>query len=114
MAKLSKSPAEKPRDIKRVDIDEYKRLGEERRELNRQAAALEKREKALERDITAYVLEKAGKVRSLDRCGHRLSVEEVAGTVSWQSEFEKLRGQAEVERLKAAAPKRDKLRVVEL
>jgi hypothetical protein len=34
--------------------------------------------------------------------------------VSWQSEFEKLQGQAEVERLKAAAPKRDKLEVIQL
>lgn len=114
MAKLSKTPAEKPRAIMRVDIDEYKRLQAERRELERQAAALGRQEKALAADITAYILDKAGKTRSVDRCGHRLSLLEVAGSVSWQSEFAKLQGQAEVERLKREAPTRDKLEVVEL
>lgn len=99
------------RNIGSKDIGRLLELQRERAEIESTARRLKRQEDELAAEIMAYVADKAGKVRTLDRCGYRLSIVAKPGSVSWQSELQTLVGAARIEELKAAAPARDKLQV---
>lgn len=109
--KLSKT-ATKPRTIMRKDLDQYVEIRDKRLALEREAAALGRTEQILKEDIKAYVAATAkGKTRSIERCGHRLSLIERPGSPSWLREFTRVAGQDEVDRLRREAPPYEQLQV---
>lgn len=108
--KLSKSP-DPPAKCGRKEIERYLALRQERLDLESQARSNATEERELAAQIMRYAIANGGKARSLTRCGHRLSVIEKPGSVAWQSEFRKVVGAEEVQRLKDAAPPRDVLQV---
>jgi hypothetical protein len=107
----TKTTAAKPT---RAEFEEYCETRERRLELNREAATLERREKAIAEKIQAYAIAAGGKNRTVISCGHRASVLSKPGSVSWLDQFTALRGVDEVNRLKSEAPPRDYLEVAKV
>ena len=109
-----KAPAP-PRLIQRKDIEQFLETCDHARKLESQARNLRDMARMLERDIKAYVdANKEGPVRSINRSGYRLSIQQVSGTVSWMNEFVRVCGENEAQALRDAAPPREKLQVEEI
>lgn len=85
---------------------EWEALDEQRRELNRQSAALGKRQSALA-DHFLIALSKAGK-KSIKRGNFTIGIELVKRAIGWKAEFVKRHGPLEAEEIAAAAPDREK------
>lgn len=81
-------------------VEDYLRIQEERRELERKARQLAKEEKAMEREMMELV-ELMG---PYEECGFRVSIGEKPGRVAWKQEFVKRLGEAEAARVQAECP----------
>lgn len=107
-----KPPA--PKKPTRKDFDEYCQTREARLQHDRESAALARREKELTEAFKAYAIAEGGRQRTVECCGHRVSVTSVPGAVPWLAEFTKLAGQDAVNELKKNAPLRDSVKVEKL
>ncbi|MGC4004663.1 MAG: hypothetical protein QM811_16715 [Pirellulales bacterium] len=93
------------------EIQKYLGLDEQRKQLNRESAALKKQADAIEADIEKFIRANGGKELSVTRSGYRLAILTAAGSVAWKDEFVKLAGNERAEELRAAAPPREFLSV---
>ncbi len=106
---LSKPPAPAPKKPTRAQFESWLQLDEERKRLNREAAAVSKQQDGVGEAIMAYAIDAGGKERTVTCCGHRASVLSERKSPYWLGEFTKLAGQAKVEELREQQPMRDKL-----
>lgn len=97
--------------ILKADIEQFLALHEERKELNRRAAALGKEADALEEIFAEHVREDGGKDRSLLTCGYVLSLADKPGQVQWKPAFVEVAGHDAAEALIQAAPTREVLSI---
>jgi len=91
------------------ELEAYFRLDQQRLALNRRAKDIEKVQAALEQKFLEYVREEGGPERATTRCGYRLAIINKPGSVSWVTEFLRVAGEKEAERLRAAAPPKEVL-----
>lgn len=111
---LSKPAPAAPKKPSRAQFEQYCALDEERKRLNREAAAISRTQDELGATITAYAIHAGGKERTVQCCGHRASVTSEPKSPYWLGEFTKLAGQAAVDKLRSEQPLRDKLSVEKL
>src|SRR5262245_20551523 len=95
---------EKAPHVTRADIEEFLRLEEERKSLNRQAADLERQAAPLKTKLSQFVELEAGKSKSIERSGYVLAFKTRAGRVEWKSEFIAVAGTEAAERLVRDCP----------
>lgn len=115
---LRKPPAAKTTapKLSRTDLDllirQRQELNERRLALDRESAGLGKQVSDIDKQLLAIVdAEAVGPDRSITLKCWRLSIVQVAASVSWLSEFTKRCGQELVNELKAACGTRDKLSI---
>lgn len=115
MTATLRKPDVAPRKRSRTEWDELLRereqLNVERKRLGREADALAKRVGEMDREFAALVDAEAprGGDRSITLRHWRLSIVQVARSVSWLSEFTQRLGQELVDQLKSEAGTRDQL-----
>lgn len=90
--------------IKRERIEEYLRLEEERKSLERQARALGAQADLIEIEFVDLVREHGGKARELQSCGYRLCLRDKRGQPAWKTEFVARLGSEAAEEVNQAAP----------
>jgi hypothetical protein len=116
---LSKPKEAAPKKPSRKEFDEYCATRERRKELEREAATLKKREDELAVAISDYAIHAGGKTRTVECCGHRASIASVAAaavSVAWRvvAAYRSLAGQAAYAKIKSETPERDVLTVEKL
>lgn len=87
-------------------VEEYLALQEKRRDLNRQADALEREEKVIAAELVALVESDGGKARVVTKGSHKISLVEKPGSVRWKDEFIRVAGADEATALQANCPPR--------
>jgi hypothetical protein len=108
MSKKQAAAAEKP---KRAELEQYLQMEEQRRNLSREADALERAAKPLKEKFKAYAEAEGGKARRVEVCGHVLAIVTKNGQVKWKDEFSRVAGPIETARIAAAPPQVDSLTV---
>jgi hypothetical protein len=98
-------------NLTKADIEAYLALHEERLSLQRQARDKEREAEELEQKIWAWVDAKGGDARSCERSGFVLAIKTRAGSVQWKTEFIRVAGAEEAEKLTSAAPPREFLSI---
>jgi seryl-tRNA synthetase len=97
--------------VTKNDIEEYLRLDEERKSLNRQAKDLEKLQDVIEKKLDEFVRANGGKTKSVSRSGFVLALLTRKTAPKWKEEFIRVAGPEEAERLAKQAPDREYLTV---
>jgi len=97
--------------ILKADIEQFLKLRDRRRELERRAKALEKDAKKLEERLAAHVRKHGGKARTVVRSGFVLSLADKPGSVQWKTHFIEQAGHDAAEALIEAAETREVLTV---
>lgn len=105
--------------VTKAELEEFYRLDEERKSLNRQAKDKQKLMDELEAKFTADVHANGGPEKTVMRCGYRLSLAVKSKAVEWAKEFLRVVGglmgtdkaTAEAERIRAASPKTEVLTI---
>jgi hypothetical protein len=103
--------------VTREDLEYYFALDEERLKFQRQADDVKKLQAELETRFEAHVVAKGGTEKSVVTCGYRLYFASKSGSVQWKEQFLRVAKLAgldpleESERLRAAAPKKEELRI---
>lgn len=76
--------------VTKSEIEEYLAYEEERKSLERQAAALENKAAPLKTRFVKFVECQGGKARTVLRSGFVLSIKERAGRVAWKDKYVEL------------------------
>lgn len=92
----------------KAELAEYFTQKEERLALQRKADAIEAKEKKLLQRVFAHVAEKGGKSKSIPIGIYTLAIIQEKSRVAWQDEFVAAMGPDEAERLREAAPMKEK------
>lgn len=103
--------------VKNVTVRELRRweeLGDQARQAEAHARALRKEQGQLAGEILRFVAEKAGRTRTMERSGYRLSIVAKLKPVQWLGQFLARHGQEEVDRIKSEAGFYDSLQVEKL
>lgn len=108
MATKRKEPPPKP---SRAEIERYLEIEAERKALGRQSSDLKKEQDEIGAKLLDFVREEGGKLRAVVRCDHRLAIKLQNGSVSWKSEFVRVAGKDEAERIAASQPQKEDLLV---
>jgi hypothetical protein len=98
-------------DLNKEQLEEWFRLHEERRALQRQAADLEKQADRIEPKIWAFIKKHGGRNRALSKWGFNLAVKLVKASVSWKAEFLAIAGPEKAAEVAAAVGTRESLSV---
>ncbi len=111
---LSAPAPTKPAAVFKRDLERWEELDDQRKELARQSRDLGKEQAEIEQKVEAFVRDQAGKTRTMERSGFRLSILTVAASVSWKSLFQKTAGVAAVKQAEKDAGTRDKVSIERL
>lgn len=94
----TKVPAPKP---SKDDLAKLIELSTKRKDLNRQADALEKQEAPLKAKIAAYVEENGGELKACTICGFLARLVSKVGSIAWKQEFIRVNGPEAAAEIKA-------------
>jgi hypothetical protein len=90
-------------ELAKADIERYRSLDEERKNLQRQADAKEREAKPFKEKIRAYVEEKGGGDRTTTHYGYVLALIPQAGRVKWEDAYIAIAGAEAAATLRAEA-----------
>ena len=103
--------AKAPR-VTKEDIERYLQLEKDRLDLNRQARDKGRLAEELEKKLWAWVEAHGGASKCRTHtAGFIVAIKTKAGQVSWADEFVRIAGEAEAQRLRAEAPRKEFLTV---
>ncbi len=114
MKKLSAPEDPKPIRITKALLDEWAAAEERRLLLSGEARDIAKRQREIEEALKPAILAKAGDTRRIESCGFELAIITEKGSVGWKSEFIRVAGLKEANRLIAAAPEKEKVEIRQL
>lgn len=117
MARTASKPAKAPKPAKKpvkpaasrlsvATVDEYLARLEDRRNLQRDADAMDRQVRLLQAEIVAYVDAHGGRRRTVTKGRHTIRLIDNPGAVKWKDELIRIAGPEAAERLQAAAPPR--------